>query len=367
MKIPRHILLSSLIVVLAIIFCGSVNTLAAEKTEDEKCGVYIYPLYPGDSGWGDIDHPERVRISQIPEELLNQMSTETLIETVLDYPCFSDMIYYDNAQTGFINVKKYFNGLRELFGRKDAARLLLEKYLKIQNIGNPGAAKTKNERRKRLKVYYYEVMLAQKEILNSFDKSDLKILNEVVNSNYKYRCENEIGFPSYSGFYDCVSVQRDEELRDYGGYVSTPLNSWVYVIYRTGNDWTPDDISDIKDQIEESFPNAEVVGDATKKYNCHAYAWVPSTGFWMEDPSPYWTDGSYTLRSTNTPTATNQIVYYPCSNGGHSGRVISLTGNQIQSKWGALSVVRHSVTDCPYINDMSYASNILFYALYSIP
>ena len=68
----------------------------------------------------------------------------------------------------------------------------------------------------------------------------------------------------------------------------------------------------------------------------------------MEDPSKYWKDGSYTLKCTDSPSAIGQIAYYGGNNKEHSGKVIWLNGNTIKSKWGPLSLVEHSVGNCPY-------------------
>ena len=47
--------------------------------------------------------------------------------------------------------------------------------------------------------------------------------------------------------------------------------------------------------IEKNYPGAVVVGNATNKYNCHAFAWAGSKFVWMNDSSIYWEDGSYEL------------------------------------------------------------------------
>lgn len=65
----------------------------------------------------------------------------------------------------------------------------------------------------------------------------------------------------------------------------------------------------------------------------------------MNDPSLYWSDGSYKLKAKYSPTQIGQKIYYPNT---HSGNVIRLSGNMIKSKWGALSMVEHSVENCPY-------------------
>lgn len=62
--------------------------------------------------------------------------------------------------------------------------------------------------------------------------------------------------------------------------------------------------------IEKNYLGAVVVGNATNKYNCHAFAWAGSKFVWMNDPSIYWEDGSYELEGHDSPDRIGQKIYY---------------------------------------------------------
>ena len=51
--------------------------------------------------------------------------------------------------------------------------------------------------------------------------------------------------------------------------------------------------------MKDNYPNATKLREATTNYNCHSYAWhlqtLPNV-FWINDPSPYMTDGSWIVR-----------------------------------------------------------------------
>lgn len=82
-------------------------------------------------------------------------------------------------------------------------------------------------------------------------------------------------------------------------------------------------------QIEMQF-GVELVYEGKCIYNCHSYAWYkqsPYNRYWMQDPTPYTKDGSYS-------------------------RVVS--GNLI-SKWGSTGVFRHRATQVP----SSYDTNTI--------
>lgn len=346
MKLKRilGIVLSMVIMVGAM----AIPSMAAEKSDAST--RFEYSLKPGMEEWGQLNHGERVLASQIPEEVLNQMSTDELVTAVLDYPCFIDMIFYNTYQDGFEAVRDNFNGLQELLSRKDSGDYLMEAY---RNVNLPRILSISDDNEKfeeSLEVLYLETILAQPEITEILSTESLEELESLVEKNYEIQVtnEDETASLSYSGYYESIAEQQGIELYDYTSTVKTPNGSSVSVIVRTGTDTAYNNRAAIKNIIEANYPGASVVGDATIKYNCHAYAWAGNTTVWMNDPSKYWSDGSYSLKASNSPTATGQKAYYPGSGNEHSGNVIRLSGNQIRSKWGEQSVVEHSVSNCPY-------------------
>jgi len=103
---------------------------------DEATGAYIYPTYPGDENWEDfwkeiseVASEEAPPLSlarqkmNIPEEILQEMSTEALVLSVRDYPL---MTYAMNVNTApgepelMFEKLKDFNAVQELFQREDA-------------------------------------------------------------------------------------------------------------------------------------------------------------------------------------------------------------------------------------------------------
>ena len=131
---------------------------------------------------------------------------------------------------------------------------------------------------------------------------------------------------------------------DTSGIVYTPCGSVVDVFERTDY-LTAEDIEAERNYVRTCYPNAYIVGEATVSYNCHAYAWSVSEGgekYWMNDPTPYMTDGSYTLTNSIDPKAT-KIFYY---GGNHSA--VKSSGGYFISKWGTSCLVRHTPDDCPY-------------------
>jgi hypothetical protein len=139
------------------------------------------------------------------------------------------------------------------------------------------------------------------------------------------------------------------------GYVITPKGSKVKVWYSYSEPLTIEQINSSTFRIALNYPKTKILAYASGKYNCHSYAWLSqstSNAFWMDDPSQYWKDGSY---SEVYYCASNLIWTYVGSSGLiHSAKAISNTGFPLCSKWGSGPVVAHDYYDCPYSSSSSF-------------
>jgi hypothetical protein len=152
--------------------------------------AYTFPEYDGD---GPLYWDDAVEFYQVPEELLTSMSTEGLIETCLEYPLFASQITTSNVSmySGFMDTRKQFNGIAELFKREDAASKLIEVYTtsKLSDITSSDSYST-------LRMKYLEYMIAQDEILLSLTKSERsELLEFCINRFDTVRKEYDSFFP----------------------------------------------------------------------------------------------------------------------------------------------------------------------------
>ena len=160
-------------------------------SSDSFSEKYTYPIEPGSEEWANLNHGERVLALQIPEDVLKGMSTENLVETVLNYPCFIDMMFYNTYQEGFDVIKEHFNGIDELLKRDESSKYLLSKYRK-QNTKTLLNIRSKEEQfESSLKLTYLETLLAQPEIIEKFSKKENEEVLELVNENYKLHIKNK--------------------------------------------------------------------------------------------------------------------------------------------------------------------------------
>lgn len=140
------------------------------------------------------------------------------------------------------------------------------------------------------------------------------------------------------------------------GIVYTPKGSSVSVFHRSGS-LDPNDIESKRKAYKKAYPNAVFIAEATLEYNCHHYAWHMASGnsdkWWMNYMDRYISDGSYKQVAANSSEATH-LVYFEEGVPSHSA-VKSAVPGKLDSKWGALWLVRHSVKDCPYeLSDIRY-------------
>lgn len=143
-------------------------------------------------------------------------------------------------------------------------------------------------------------------------------------------------------------------------YVKTPKGSsvemWVWE-----RDLPDSELEDVTNYIKRNYPNAVMLRDATNRYNCHSYAWYSTSSsnpYWLNNPRPYMTDGSYqrvtsTTNFSSMPSTVNnnsKIVWLD-KNGNtiHSG--IKNDSTTVVSKWGAGGLYRHKQNYSPYTSE----------------
>ena len=115
--------------VAAVIVVSLFSVIGAVRAEDAYSidTPYEYPIKPGMDEWDEIlDHAAKIEMLQIPEHILDEMTTRALAETVMDYPFLIDMYAYGDTSLGYEVVSETFNGLAELESRPDALSTLVE-------------------------------------------------------------------------------------------------------------------------------------------------------------------------------------------------------------------------------------------------
>lgn len=361
-------------------------------------GEIHFPIKEDTEQWKQFQsHDEMVMACNMPDTLIKEVSTDKLVELMLDYPLLGDLMLYDNSGVGLEIMLQENNILAELLRRDDSAAKLLTAYndfeikntslseeVSLEIISNPDMLESyadddfvrnciAQDEENLVQNIFLETVLAREDVVSKLTDKEISLLaNEVeekvaekdlseIYSAYTYLFyemaeeANTINiFGSPSVIYNATMTARDTLET-----VKTPNGSSVTVIRRT---YSASESASAYNYTITRYPNATVVSGATTNYNCHSYAWYSqstSNPYWMNDPGKYMSDGSYTKIGAS-PTAKNQKVCYiqyplvnPCI---HSGIVYSISGSTVKltSKWGAGPLVRHDVSYSPYGGTPTY-------------
>ena len=301
------------------------------------------------------------------------MSTEALIETILNHPIWTIYFVYDMGSVYDIYRDDIIVALKELELRKDADKLLLSRYqadsvapMSMNNSENSGGSKSD----------FLEILLAQPVFYDGLDQSELATLDEEVAEKAEIRKTDEKAYVNTSPFYSVLIDEQQKTLSTTAfqieprvPYAYTPNGSAVAIYHRTG---TVDNASTANSYFANMFPNATRLAGPTYNYNCHSFAWYNSTTsntYWMDDPSKYWTDGSYKSYSPSGTVTANTRVLFKQSPGAskvnwHSVLVRSAASTSnfyknvvAESKWSQYGLYRHKLLDHPYMRNTSYFNN----------
>lgn len=196
-----NLLLLIIIIIITVNFNAS--SISAQTDNIKHSDSYIFPITAGTPKWKSLgSHVEMLEVCQVPENILNDMSTEGLIETCLSYPLLGDMLAFNNLQQGFEKVVSGFNGLRELLNRQNAGVKLLDRYKTIdtENYYRNGSLVQKGKHA--MKLVFVEILLAQNTVLATLKKNERNsLLKECV---WKFRSKQK--YPEVYGNVSQTSV-----------------------------------------------------------------------------------------------------------------------------------------------------------------
>ncbi len=150
-----------------------------QDIKEGTINVYISPVnqYETPQEWFTVSVKERVRLSQIPNELLKKMSTDELIIACLNYNLICDLYVCDTAQQGYENLKKQYNGIQELVKCSDSGSKLLKLYQSIDV-----KEFYEQDRFSIIRINLVGMLLSDEEVLKTLNKDQVK---EIINMCYK--------------------------------------------------------------------------------------------------------------------------------------------------------------------------------------
>ena len=394
----KHLSLASMAVIMLLL--GIVQSSAAHAQPVAKAkDAYNFPIKPGTAAWAALQtHDDMLRATQLPARVLASMSTEGLVETVLNYPLYGDMLAYSNLQYGFNTVASRFNGMTALLQRPDAGAVLLARYQAMDPTAIAPNATLLQQGQYDAQFTAIEMLLAQDSIRKSLSaEQQTALVNETLKKldAKQQRAEvygqmgrertvlvlGRILRDQTASFAQADAVLQeflntgtfapeevlvsiiatadpkaatpdDIRINDFTTPIYTPRGSRIDATQVT-TELTSAQITANNNWVATNYPNASRETNATRKYNCHSYAWYnqsTSNNIWINTPGDdrFWQDGSY-VPSYNVGAANRKVSY---ANDDHSA--ITVDAIKFRSKWGQLPRMYHSYNYSPYNSSALY-------------
>jgi hypothetical protein len=157
--------------------------------QNKASRIYDFPVNPNTEEWKNLKREkERINALQIPDELLQSMTTDDLIITCMNYPAFGHFTAYNSIEEGISRVIKNFNGLRELLVRKDASSKML-------SLFSSGFAdkpfKDVNPDFWDMRADYFKLLFARDEIIDNLSADEKLSLLEILNKRLSGKIEGK--------------------------------------------------------------------------------------------------------------------------------------------------------------------------------
>lgn len=330
--------------------------IPASAVVDKSCDTEQTTYYPivATSNWSEMGRADRVAGCQLSPSYASSLSTDKLLNAVLEYPFMIDLYAFNSYEEGFQHVSEEFPLLKTLAARNDFGEVLINTY---QNATVPVSENDNQLSDNILTLSLLEILSAQPEMTNHLNNEELASLLELVDEKYlEKRNHGDIIRGGLDTFYDAIGENPDSAIAVMANAtVRTPKGTSVTVINNSSiTDWSASEKTALNSQYEKAYPDAYRLRDPSKKYNCHSYAWYSTSSsnyYWMNNPLAYMTDGSYAKASAEKSgnkvtwkSSTGEII--------HSGIFAIYQGGgpykACTSKWGQLGLYNHKLADCPY-------------------
>lgn len=158
---------------------------------------YEFPIKPTTKEWESISSSkEMLAVSQIPDSILKNISTEALAETCLNYPLFFEYTASNDERSAIEVMIQNFNGLKELSQRDDGMFELIKLYQSLPIKYELSSKVQSND--VPFKTMYVELILADKSFTGKANYSELQELRKVLLNKYEGKLNNSDTHSLYS-------------------------------------------------------------------------------------------------------------------------------------------------------------------------
>ncbi len=355
------------LLLLSIIFIGILK-IDAQVRKDSSTS-FVFTFKQGDSKWNSYKtSTDRIAALQIPSNLLYNIPSGELLEICLEFPYTSDVAAFNCFEMGMETIKMKFNGWKELFKRGDFINVLTSKFRETPFERLDEFSENDIDKGRVLfSDYLITTILNMPAIRKQMNNSQKEQVLQIAQTKTERLSEisdfsNSINIEAIKRLHESLSMDLGnitigEVIGDYQivGRL-TPKGSTVYAGQLIGSDINAYMKAFYRNEAEYNY-GALYVSEATRQYNCHAYAWHISQGHandyvWIgngydsisakQRENIYWEDSSY----IEVPEAIATHISYDEVSADHSA--VKYDSSRYISKWGAWPLVIHLPNEVPY-------------------
>lgn len=120
---------------LALVMCMSTACRGtAADVSESGYGYYEYPITPEDSEWHELgDVSAKIEACRIPQEVLDAMTDEELLQAILDFPFLGDLFVSSQYPQEIGFFEEECDAYREILTRENAKTVIFEKIEVLSN------------------------------------------------------------------------------------------------------------------------------------------------------------------------------------------------------------------------------------------
>jgi len=144
-----------------------------------------YPVKPGSEKWRTYKTgQEMVEACQIPDDVLNKLSTQELVKIILDYPLLFDYMASNDERKGISFMIENFNGLKELSKRKDGTSELIRIYSEYPILSGKIPFDIAKKTDYPYKIQFLEILIADDVFMAQLNNNEIIGLGKIVINKY---------------------------------------------------------------------------------------------------------------------------------------------------------------------------------------
>ena len=145
---------------------------------------------------------EMMNACQIPDDVLKELPTDTLVALCVYHPLANTYLYHDNPMNGLRLFLDGFNGFEELKQRADCAEKIMDYYelIELSYSTEPTANKYSKHRldMRPLQVAFIELLIASKEVPELYDAQNIGRLEQIANVKYEQKLQSNLYKTSFA-------------------------------------------------------------------------------------------------------------------------------------------------------------------------